>query len=44
MQASTVEESTPIIDDFVAAISSGRGNRRIKAPNSCDTGYQEDFC
>jgi opine dehydrogenase len=41
----TVEESTPDIDDFVAAISSGEANRRIKAPNSLrHRYYQEDFC
>jgi len=46
MQAiGTVEESTPDIDDFVAAISSGEANRRIKAPNSLrHRYYQEDFC
>jgi opine dehydrogenase len=41
----TVEESTPDIDDFAAAISSGEANRRIKAPNSLrHRYYQEDFC
>jgi len=46
MQAiGTVEESAPDIDDFVAAISSGEANRRIKAPNSLrHRYYQEDFC
>jgi len=46
MQAiGTVEESTPDIDDFVAAIASGEANRRIKAPNSfAHRYYQEDFC
>ena len=46
MQAiGTVEESTPDIDDFVSAISSGEANRRIKAPNSlAHRYYQEDFC
>jgi opine dehydrogenase len=46
MQAiGTVEEKAPDIDDFVAAISSGEANRRIKAPNSLQHRYyQEDFC
>jgi opine dehydrogenase len=46
MQAiGTVEASTPDIDDFVAAISSGEANRRIKAPHSLQHRYyQEDFC
>jgi len=46
MQAiGTVEESTPDIDDFVSAISSGEANRWIKAPNSLQHRYyREDFC
>jgi len=46
MQAiGTVEKSTPDIEDFVSAISSGEANRRIKAPNSLrHRYYQEDFC
>jgi len=46
MQAiGTVEGSTPDIDDFVSAISSGAANRLIKAPNSLrHRYYQEDFC
>jgi opine dehydrogenase len=46
MQAiGTVEEKTPDIDDFVAAISSGEANRSIKAPDSLrHRYYQEDFC
>jgi len=46
MQAiGTVEPSTPDIDDFAAAISSGAANRAIKAPNSLQHRYyQEDFC
>jgi opine dehydrogenase len=41
----TVEQSTPDIDDFVSAISSGEANRRIRAPNSLQHRYyQEDFC
>jgi opine dehydrogenase len=46
MQAiGTVEESTPDIDDFVSAISSGAANRWIKAPNSLQHRYyHEDFC
>jgi opine dehydrogenase len=45
MQAiGTVQESTTDIDDFVAAISSGEANRRIKAPNSLQHRYyREDF-
>jgi opine dehydrogenase len=46
MQAiGTVEQSAPDIDDFVAAISSGDANRRIKAPNSLrHRYYEEDLC
>jgi opine dehydrogenase len=46
MQAiGTVEEEAPDIDDFIAAISSGEANRRIKAPDSLrHRYYQEDFC
>jgi opine dehydrogenase len=46
MQAiGTVEESTPDIGDFAAAIASGEANRRIKAPHSLQHRYyQEDFC
>jgi opine dehydrogenase len=46
MQAiGTVDEKTPDIADFAAAISSGEANRRIKAPDSLrHRYYQEDFC
>jgi opine dehydrogenase len=41
----TVEEQAPDIYDFIAAISSGEANRRIKAPDSLrHRYYQEDFC
>ena len=45
MQAiGTVEASVRDIDDFVAAISSGEANRRIKAPDSLQHRYyREDF-
>jgi opine dehydrogenase len=41
----TVEEKTPDIGDFAAAIASGEANRHIKAPDSLrHRYYQEDFC
>jgi opine dehydrogenase len=45
MQAiGTVEASVRDVDDFVAAISSGEANRRIKAPDSLQHRYyREDF-
>ncbi len=45
MQAiGTVEPSIRDVDDFVAAISSGEANRRIKAPDSLQHRYyREDF-
>jgi opine dehydrogenase len=40
----TVEASIRDVDDFVAAISSGEANRRIKAPDSLQHRYyREDF-
>jgi opine dehydrogenase len=46
MQAiGTVEDSAIDLDDFASAISSGRANQLIKAPDSlAHRYYQEDFC